>query len=441
MSFKVDLHVVPADAANVDAVNRQFFELLTAAATLMPHVDVNSLDAGSQAEKLVELLQTQTQLAAVVTELAGAVDASMVWSVDGSRSCAAWLERKSGRDRKECNRMLRVSRDLRATPTVGSAFASGKLSERHVQLLMQKAKKAPEAFEQAEAWLVAQADYLTVPKFAHLLEHWQIFADPNQAEVDAAARYDKRAVHLSSGFDGVGFLDVQFEPIGHEIFANALQRIQSEFWQADWAKARASLGEAVSAADLDRNDAQRRYDALVEMAKRSMVSTGEGVKAAPTIMTVHVDHQTLSGRVCELASGVQITPGEVANILSQVDVKIERAVFDSRGMVIDYGRSKRLFIGAARRSIQIRDRHCTYPGCSVPAEYCQVDHIVPWSEGGETNHANGQLLCPKHHRNKAKHPPKGTRPQRSTFTDNSIGAEDVVNTDNGDYSDDSDPSG
>lgn len=393
-------------AADVDAINQTFFALVSAAGSLMPHVDSNSLEVSLQADKLIELLQAQTQLAAVVIEMVGNVDASMIWSVDGSRSCAAWMERKSGRDRKECNRMVRTARELRAAPVVAGQFSLGKLSERHVQLLTQTAKKAPEAFVEAENWLVAQADNLTVREFGQLLDHWHTFANPERAEADAAARYDKRAVHMSAGFDGVGWLDVQFEPIGFEVFSNALSQIQSEFWHADWALAREQFGEAATAADLCRSDAQRRYDAMVEMASRSMSQASSPRMRLPAFVTVHVDHKTLTGRVCELGSGVQVTPGEVARLLSDADIRIERAVFGSTGQVINYGRSRRLFVGYGRRAIQIRDRFCVYPGCTVPAEHCQVDHIQPWSEGGPTNLNNGQLLCPKHHRNKSKHPPK-----------------------------------
>ncbi|QXC61401.1 HNH endonuclease [Aquihabitans sp. G128] len=58
----------------------------------------------------------------------------------------------------------------------------------------------------------------------------------------------------------------------------------------------------------------------------------------------------------------------------------------------------RAFPGALRRAIEVRDRHCTHPGCTVPAERCDVDHIVEWSSGGDTTQANGRLLCPAHNR-------------------------------------------
>ena len=62
------------------------------------------------------------------------------------------------------------------------------------------------------------------------------------------------------------------------------------------------------------------------------------------------------------------------------------------------GPRRRFFTGAARRAIEVRDRHCTHPGCYVPTERCQVDHIVPFEAGGPTTVDNGRLLCPYHNR-------------------------------------------
>jgi hypothetical protein len=44
-----------------------------------------------------------------------------------------------------------------------------------------------------------------------------------------------------------------------------------------------------------------------------------------------------------------------------------------------------------RRAIEVRDRHCQHPsGCDVPAEECDIDHKVPYSEGGLTTQGNGR---------------------------------------------------
>jgi hypothetical protein len=48
--------------------------------------------------------------------------------------------------------------------------------------------------------------------------------------------------------------------------------------------------------------------------------------------------------------------------------------------------------------MELRDRHCTAHGCTVPARYCHAHHKTPWSRGGHINLDDGTLLCPFHHR-------------------------------------------
>ena len=47
--------------------------------------------------------------------------------------------------------------------------------------------------------------------------------------------------------------------------------------------------------------------------------------------------------------------------------------------------------------IRCRDLHCRFPGCDKPAEYCDIDHTVPWQTGGPTHPSNLALLCRAHH--------------------------------------------
>lgn len=47
--------------------------------------------------------------------------------------------------------------------------------------------------------------------------------------------------------------------------------------------------------------------------------------------------------------------------------------------------------------IRCRDLHCRFPGCDKPAEYCDIDHTVPWQQGGPTHPSNLALLCRAHH--------------------------------------------
>ncbi|HEY1118566.1 MAG TPA: HNH endonuclease signature motif containing protein [Acidimicrobiales bacterium] len=73
-------------------------------------------------------------------------------------------------------------------------------------------------------------------------------------------------------------------------------------------------------------------------------------------------------------------------------------MFDSPSRVIDVGVRQRYFTGATRRAVEVRDRQCSHPSCTVPADHCDIDHLIPFEDGGETTQANGDAKCRYHHR-------------------------------------------
>ena len=47
--------------------------------------------------------------------------------------------------------------------------------------------------------------------------------------------------------------------------------------------------------------------------------------------------------------------------------------------------------------IRCRDLTCRFPGCDKPADFCDIDHTVPYDAGGPTHASNLKLMCRKHH--------------------------------------------
>ena len=47
--------------------------------------------------------------------------------------------------------------------------------------------------------------------------------------------------------------------------------------------------------------------------------------------------------------------------------------------------------------VRCRDLTCRWPGCDHPAHDCDVDHTIPYSEGGPTHVANLKCYCRTHH--------------------------------------------
>jgi hypothetical protein len=55
---------------------------------------------------------------------------------------------------------------------------------------------------------------------------------------------------------------------------------------------------------------------------------------------------------------------------------------------------------ALRHLIQVRQRTCFHPGCRRPAARCDLDHTVPFDQGGRTCECNLGPGCRRHHRAK-----------------------------------------
>jgi hypothetical protein len=50
-----------------------------------------------------------------------------------------------------------------------------------------------------------------------------------------------------------------------------------------------------------------------------------------------------------------------------------------------------------RRHLRVRDEHCRFPGCRMPARRCDIDHTIDHALGGQTSAANLAHLCRRHH--------------------------------------------
>lgn len=73
-------------------------------------------------------------------------------------------------------------------------------------------------------------------------------------------------------------------------------------------------------------------------------------------------------------------------------------VLGGKSQVLDVGRGRRFYTGAALTAIQERDRRCRAEGCDIPAAWCHGHHVKPWYQGGKTDIDNAVLFCPHHHR-------------------------------------------
>lgn len=361
-------------------------------------VDPDSLSDLELARLTLEIDADTARLAAAQAKLLAALDARRTWAADGSRSCTAFVARKRHRSRKHVGGLLKLGRTLRHMASTDAALSSGQIAVEHALELARCARFAPAEFADYEDTLVGHARELSWEDFVRVVSAWINAVDATKAERDADRAAEGRHLVLDRKTDGTLVIQSgQLDPIGAEAFLNELERLEQELFDADLAAAKAEHGaehgDEVPLSLLGRTAAQRRADALVEMAYRSRTTPADGHRPEP-LVSVYVDYQTVAGRLCELASGVQLTAKQLLPIFTEADV--ERVVFGPGNRVIELGLRERFFTGGLRHAIELRDRHCQVPGCTVRASRCHVDHIFDHGLGGYTTEENGRLLCRAH---------------------------------------------
>ena len=351
-------------------------------------------------EGIVALHRQLERLAAVTTRATAAFDASGGWENDGAASASASLATRLHLPLSTARHRVGLGRALRHMAPTEAAWMTGEVGHAQVSRLARARTPATEeALARDEELLVGYARDMRFGAFGRALAYWCLCADPQGAEGDARAQREGRRLHLSQSWDGRWFLDAVLDPIDGAVVDAELRHITDELLAADRAEARARVGPGGT--DLARTCAQRRPDALVEMATRSATAPPGGRRPEP-LLTVLVGYETLAGVICELANGTMVTPGSVLRLLDRAWV--ERVVFDGPARVIDVGVRQRLFGGATRRAVQVRDRECFHPFCDRGAEDCDIDHIEPYAEGGLTIAANGRPACAFHNRHRHRRP-------------------------------------
>jgi 5-methylcytosine-specific restriction protein A len=239
----------------------------------------------------------------------------------------------------------------------------------------------------------ATADELRVQAQA-----WATFLDQDGPEPDDERAMRRRGFRLGRARDGLIAVTGDLMP---EVAAG-LQRL----FDAHLAP-RAGGGFMTDAerADLARQAEtrtadQQRHDvlaAIIDTAARSGEHPSIG-GAAPTVLVSVRAADLEAGRGVAHAEGVEVPVSLRAARHLICTGGIQTVVVDDAGAILQLGSPERCFTAHQRRAITLRDGGCLIPGCSVPAGWCEIHHVVPDRDGGPTHPDNGVMLCWFHHR-------------------------------------------
>ncbi|ORA58249.1 HNH endonuclease signature motif containing protein [Mycobacteroides franklinii] len=161
------------------------------------------------------------------------------------------------------------------------------------------------------------------------------------------------------------------------------------------------LVDTVCAAD-PRTTTQRRADAIGALTQglnqmrctcADPDCTGRGAADTPVIVHLVTNHDTLDDAENQEPAQVSgfgvINSVQARHIAAQPGTRIRTLnPEDTEGY-----RPTR----ALDTYVRCRDQLCRFPGCSQPADTADLDHSIPYADGGHTTAGNLKALCRKHH--------------------------------------------
>ena len=351
---------------------------------------------------------------------------------EGFRSCAHWLNWRTGLDLGAAREKLRVAAALADLNHISAAMACGRLSYSTVRALTRVATPA------TEARLVAVACCATAAQVERLVRAWR--------QADRAALPDAEQVRLASRAlstrvddDGMVVLRARLTPEVGAVLLRALEAALEQVPAAAQeeeaptiaqrrADALGLVAESALAGALDAGSPGDRYQVAVHVAAETLAASKpepapaalgaisaetrelspaasaalgaisaetrelSPAASAPAAPAAHLD---AGQAVIEQAGGIHVGTEVARRVACDAGLVVLRHA--AAGEVLDIGRRTRTIPTALRRALEDRDRNqCQFPGCN--SRHCDAHHVVHWADGGATRLTNLVLCCRFHHR-------------------------------------------
>jgi hypothetical protein len=232
---------------------------LTAAVEELAAEDLTRLPDGEAAARVLLLRRLLDRLEGQwLRELAGVDGRGAAGADQGTSadSTAGWLRGRLRAGHPQASGWVRTARALYrgSLGGTGQALAAGELSVAHAAVLAAgTADLPPGTAAKAEPVLLEAARRLDPPRLRRVVAHLHEIADPDAADTRAQRQHERRGLWVSPTLAGMVAVDGLLEPEAGETLLTALE----------------PLARPRSAED-DRSGAQRRADALTELARRAL---------------------------------------------------------------------------------------------------------------------------------------------------------------------------
>lgn len=301
------------------------------------------------------------------------------------------------------NRMSDALTLVTEFPATFAALHDGRISEAHAKVVLVAGERLDDdSRAEYERIVLPRAEVMTVGRLRALVKAVAERIDP----LPIAARHEEamatRGVWASPLEDGMAQLLI----VGPAALIYAMHDRVTQMGTKNKAIARA-------AGDGDQRTLDHhRADLLIDMVLTGTPTEGEGLDAIRAVVQVTIPTDTITDDegtgddVAFLSGYGPIDPDTARRLAANAPTWSRLWQHCDTGALLSVDAYTPT--AAQRRFLTARDGHCRFPGCRQPARRCDVDHTVPYSDGGATAVTNLAHLCEAHHRLK-HHSPWRTR--------------------------------
>lgn len=215
-----------------------------------------------------------------------------------------------------------------------------------------------------------------------------------------AARRERRSLRFVKLSDGMSLLTWRLDPES----AAAVGELYDRATSPRRGGPRFTFGDDAALADRlvadQRSTEQIASDTFLELLRQGCAADSSQLlySGAPVVRVV-VTKTAMDERDGHGWIEGQQDPVSVATVERLLCEGSEQvATLDRHGQPLDLGREQRLFSRRQRFALALRDGGCVWRNCDRPPSWTEAHHVEFWKrDKGETNIANGILLCRHHH--------------------------------------------
>jgi hypothetical protein len=429
--------------------------MVTTALAFLSGADLHALGISGQREILAGLSAVTAQTSAVHAAALAAFDAAGGPEADGCKNATAWLHHRNGMTKAAARGASKGSKVQAAHPAIAGALATGDISESFATLIARWTSKLPEDQQRESDCILITAAVHGCGEHelnilgAKLLEKYKATRpDEDGPDPDEDPLAD-RNLFLDETIDGAGKLRADLTPQATAALRAILDSLGKTKGPDDDRTAgqrnhdalQTALETLLAAGGLpQRHGSATHAEVLMSFADLRGMDGASALEeawlhshtpGAPVFLT----GTAAQGAACD-ATLIPVVTGcpdwtaiqEIIEIVlaahdhprdDEVKLQIAKRCLDfvsgplgaasmlRRGLLdgafaapslpLDIGYSETI-PPHIRKAVILRDRHCAWPGgCDEPPQRCDVHHLIPKSQGGETSVGNCGLFCKFHH--------------------------------------------